>query len=134
LNRVAEEVELLDKGLRANGKEVTEAKGNGKTFVQNLFEGVLTNETRCLSCETVSLSPTEFGLEIADSRHRLEMSSFWICRSISNNTHQSHLVSDNSLRAKCCAKKTNSSAIHAAVYKKLKRGKSTEPVDDQADE
>jgi ubiquitin carboxyl-terminal hydrolase 9/13 len=54
LNRVAEEVELLDKGLRANGKEVTEAKGNGKTFVQNLFEGVLTNETRCLSCETVS--------------------------------------------------------------------------------
>jgi len=59
LNRVAEEVELLDKGLRANGKEVTEAKGNGKTFVQNLFEGVLTNETRCLSCETVSLSPTD---------------------------------------------------------------------------
>jgi ubiquitin carboxyl-terminal hydrolase 9/13 len=54
LNRVAEEVELLDKGLRANGREVTEAKGNGKTFVQNLFEGVLTNETRCLSCETVS--------------------------------------------------------------------------------
>lgn len=58
LNRVAEEVELLDKGLRANGKEVTEAKGNGKTFVQNLFEGVLTNETRCLSCETVSLLGT----------------------------------------------------------------------------
>ena len=58
LNRVAEEVELLDKGLRANGKEVTEAKGNGKTFVQNLFEGVLTNETRCLSCETVGVFPT----------------------------------------------------------------------------
>lgn len=54
LNRVAEEIEMLDKGLRANGKEVTEPKGHGKTFVQNLFEGVLTNETRCLSCETVS--------------------------------------------------------------------------------
>lgn len=57
LNRVAEEIELLDKGLRANGKEVTEVKGFGKTFVQNLFEGVLTNETRCLSCETVSRDP-----------------------------------------------------------------------------
>ena len=26
---------------------------NKKSFVQDLFEGVLTNETRCLSCETV---------------------------------------------------------------------------------
>lgn len=27
-----------------------------KTFVQALFEGVLTNETRCLTCETVSVT------------------------------------------------------------------------------
>lgn len=27
---------------------------NKKSFVQDLFEGVLTNETRCLSCETVT--------------------------------------------------------------------------------
>lgn len=66
LNRVAEEIELLDKGLRANGKEVTEAKGHGKTFVQNLFEGVLTNETRCLSCETVSSIAQRDMLLVAD--------------------------------------------------------------------
>lgn len=56
LNKVAEDVEMVDRSLRGVGKEVTEQKGHGKTFVQNLFEGVLTNETRCLSCESVRLS------------------------------------------------------------------------------
>ncbi len=27
--------------------------GTGRTFVQDIFEGILTNETRCLNCETV---------------------------------------------------------------------------------
>lgn len=53
LNKVAEDVEVVDRSLRAVGKEVSWQKGYGKTFVQNLFEGVLTNETRCLSCESV---------------------------------------------------------------------------------
>jgi ubiquitin carboxyl-terminal hydrolase 9/13 len=54
LNRIAEDVEALDRELKAKGQSVPQHKGNGKTWVQNLFEGVLTNETRCLSCETVS--------------------------------------------------------------------------------
>ncbi|OCF35233.1 hypothetical protein I317_02251 [Kwoniella heveanensis CBS 569] len=54
LNQVAEEIELVDKHLKAQGKSVTEGKLPGKTFVQSLFEGTLTNETRCLSCETTS--------------------------------------------------------------------------------
>ena len=54
LNKVAEDIELVDRSLRDAGKEVTLQRGHGKTFVQNLFEGILTNETRCLSCETVS--------------------------------------------------------------------------------
>ena len=53
LNKVAEDVEVVDRSLREVGKEVSRVRGHGKTFVQNLFEGILTNETRCLSCETV---------------------------------------------------------------------------------
>ncbi|WVR08102.1 hypothetical protein IAU60_005148 [Kwoniella sp. DSM 27419] len=54
LNQVAEEIEALDRHLKSQGKSITEGKTPGKTFVQSLFEGVLTNETRCLSCETTS--------------------------------------------------------------------------------
>jgi len=51
LNKVAEDVDLVDKTTRA------EARPMGKSFVQNLFEGILTNETRCLSCEMVRFKP-----------------------------------------------------------------------------
>lgn len=30
---------------------------HAKTWVHSLFEGILTNETRCLTCETVRSSP-----------------------------------------------------------------------------
>ncbi|WWC73750.1 uncharacterized protein I206_107722 [Kwoniella pini CBS 10737] len=52
LNQIAEEIELLDKHLKEVNQTIN--KGSGKTFIQSLFEGVLTNETRCLSCETTS--------------------------------------------------------------------------------
>jgi len=54
LNKVAEDIDVVDRSLREVGKEVSTSRGHGKTFIQNLFEGILTNETRCLSCETVS--------------------------------------------------------------------------------
>ena len=54
LNHIAEDVEKIDRHLKDIGKSVGEEVVKGKTFVQNLFEGVLTNETRCLSCEMVS--------------------------------------------------------------------------------
>ena len=53
LNKVAEDIDVVDRSLREVGKEVSTIRGHGKTFIQNLFEGILTNETRCLSCETV---------------------------------------------------------------------------------
>lgn len=77
LNKVAEDIDVVDRSLRDVGK----GHGNGKSFVQNLFEGVLTNETRCLSCETVSLAVAELK-----NRLRLETSFSLTCPSISNNT------------------------------------------------
>jgi uncharacterized UBP type Zn finger protein len=50
LNKVAEDVEDLQRQQK-NGA----CRPNSKTFIHTLFEGVLTNETRCLTCETVSL-------------------------------------------------------------------------------
>lgn len=44
-----------DKTVDARRKHnVMEVGPNGKTCVHRLFEGVLTNETRCLTCETVT--------------------------------------------------------------------------------
>lgn len=44
-----------DKPVDAQRKRnVMEVGPNGKTCVHRLFEGVLTNETRCLTCETVT--------------------------------------------------------------------------------
>ncbi|WWD20236.1 hypothetical protein CI109_104712 [Kwoniella shandongensis] len=60
LNQIAEEIEIADRSLKVQGKEVPQGTGRGKTFVQNLFEGVLTNETRCLSCETTSSREESF--------------------------------------------------------------------------
>jgi ubiquitin carboxyl-terminal hydrolase 9/13 len=51
LNKVSEDIDVVDRSLRDVGK----GRPAGKSFVQNLFEGTLTNETRCLSCETVGL-------------------------------------------------------------------------------
>ncbi|ORY34843.1 hypothetical protein BCR39DRAFT_515103 [Naematelia encephala] len=64
LNKVAEDVEMVDRSLRSAGKEVTASTKNGKTFVQSLFEGTLTNETRCLSCESTS-SRDELFLDLS---------------------------------------------------------------------
>ncbi|WWC92745.1 uncharacterized protein L201_007704 [Kwoniella dendrophila CBS 6074] len=65
LNQIAEEIEIVDKNLKAHGKEANEGvKGPGKTFIQSLFEGTLTNETRCLSCETTS-SRDELFLDLS---------------------------------------------------------------------
>lgn len=68
LNKIAEEVEELEKGMGKEEREEREKKlgalkrygmgmgeGSGRSLVHQLFEGLLTNETRCLTCETVSL-------------------------------------------------------------------------------
>ncbi|SPO39510.1 related to deubiquitinating enzyme ubh1 [Pseudozyma flocculosa] len=73
LNKVGEDLVDADRARRAAGKQqqqldsdlqAAERRGlqdlvravgsNGSTCVHRLFEGVLTNETRCLTCETVT--------------------------------------------------------------------------------
>jgi ubiquitin C-terminal hydrolase len=67
LNKIAEDVEELEKSMGKSEREEREERlgglkrfglgindsGEAKTFVHKLFEGLLTNETRCLTCETV---------------------------------------------------------------------------------
>ncbi|KAJ1648607.1 hypothetical protein LPJ64_000061 [Coemansia asiatica] len=58
LNEIAENVEKIskDKGLRTCSGAPLHGENpfHGKTWVHTLFEGLLTNETRCLSCERVT--------------------------------------------------------------------------------
>lgn len=57
VNEVAEELGKVDPGdgaSSANGHTPAGTNKNAKTWLHKLFEGVLTNETRCLTCETVS--------------------------------------------------------------------------------
>ncbi|KAJ1816251.1 hypothetical protein LPJ75_002091 [Coemansia sp. RSA 2598] len=58
LNEIAENVEKIysDKGLRSSSGAPLYGENpfHGKTWVHTLFEGLLTNETRCLSCERVT--------------------------------------------------------------------------------
>jgi ubiquitin carboxyl-terminal hydrolase 9/13 len=78
LNKVSEEVEQVDKHLKGT---------RGRTFVQNLFEGCLTNETRCLSCETVRLYHARLMTDILAGRalfgslHRYRTAHLGICLS-----------------------------------------------------
>lgn len=72
LNKIAEDVEELEKSMgKAEREERQERLGalkryglgdstEGKTFVHKLFEGLLTNETRCLTCETTSSRDESF--------------------------------------------------------------------------
>lgn len=60
LNQLSEEVEQIDAQLRQAGADVVDVKERGRTFIQNLFHGVLVNETRCLNCETTSSREESF--------------------------------------------------------------------------
>ncbi|EIW87202.1 cysteine proteinase, partial [Coniophora puteana RWD-64-598 SS2] len=56
LNRIVEEIEEEKKNLHANGN----GGDNGSTFIHQIFEGILTSETRCLTCEKVSARDESF--------------------------------------------------------------------------
>lgn len=43
-----------------NSSGSTQQRRAGETFVQDLFEGTLTSETRCLTCENVSARDESF--------------------------------------------------------------------------
>lgn len=68
LNRVGEDI-IEAAGTNAATKaepigtkaKVQQIGENGRTCVHRLFEGILTNETRCLTCESVSLATAEHG-------------------------------------------------------------------------
>jgi len=51
LNEIAEKMEKKQK-LEDSQKEKQESTEKGNTIVHRIFEGILTNETKCLTCET----------------------------------------------------------------------------------
>ncbi|ORX78648.1 cysteine proteinase [Basidiobolus meristosporus CBS 931.73] len=55
LNTIAEDVQVYEKNY-TNEASLREGRGGAgeKTWVHQLFEGELTNETKCLTCETVT--------------------------------------------------------------------------------
>ena len=53
INMIAETVEKQEKGK--SKKRLGSKENDTKTWVHQLFEGILTSETRCLTCETVRL-------------------------------------------------------------------------------
>lgn len=62
LNTIADILQEEKKQEKQNGKlkngNMNEAEENNKqefTWVHEIFQGTLTNETRCLNCETVSI-------------------------------------------------------------------------------
>ena len=83
LNTVAEDVDMVDRSMNA-----VESRAMGKSFVQNLFEGTLTNETRCLSCEMVNY---RFLIKLTNRLHP-GTSCSWTCPSTLSSTRPSLLV------------------------------------------
>ena len=61
-------------------------RGQDATLVHILFEGILASETRCLTCETVSLLYTIVALAslILSHRYRPATNLFWISPLTSN--------------------------------------------------
>lgn len=71
LNTIADILQEEKKQEKQNGKlkngNMNEAEENNKqelTWVHEIFQGTLTNETRCLNCETVSIG-IDFFLVVA---------------------------------------------------------------------
>lgn len=75
LNKVAEDIEEIERSMTPEERTEQEAQlgklkhvastgsqssAPRKTFVHDLFEGLLTNETRCLTCETTSSRDESF--------------------------------------------------------------------------
>ncbi|KAJ2295840.1 hypothetical protein IWW55_005307, partial [Coemansia sp. RSA 2706] len=72
LNEIVENVEKIHRDQALPGCTGAPLEGpnlfNGKTWVHTLFEGLLTNETRCLSCENVT-SRDETILDVSVDIH-----------------------------------------------------------------
>lgn len=93
LNRVAEDVEEIDKSMGREERQEREDRlrdlnlrkyglgggvdgTDGKTFVHKLFEGLLTNETRCLTCETVSATVSRNFARLCEAEELLVIDVF----------------------------------------------------------
>ena len=144
LNKIAEEVEELEKGMGKEEREEREKKlgalkrygmgmgeGSGKSLVHQLFEGLLTNETRCLTCETVSRAKSlVLGLLNTERWQSFLFRPLPVtnlsstCPSISNKTRPSPRACDNSRPARCCVKRTSFSVTRVVGCKRLRRGES----------
>ncbi|KAI9299071.1 cysteine proteinase [Neoconidiobolus thromboides FSU 785] len=62
LNRIAEHVVDMEKKIQENEDNKSNLKDNKEhdSWVQKIFEGKLTNETRCLTCDTITCKEESF--------------------------------------------------------------------------
>mmetsp|Transcript_14579 Transcript_14579/g.29157 ORF Transcript_14579/g.29157 Transcript_14579/m.29157 type:complete len:371 (-) Transcript_14579:8-1120(-) len=75
LNQIGEELDREINGVDQRGGnnssgDVTREREKARSWMQNIFEGTLTNETRCLNCETVTSRDEAFldlSLEIEEN-------------------------------------------------------------------
>ncbi|PWN29706.1 cysteine proteinase [Jaminaea rosea] len=77
LNCLGDDIEEAQRKSSSTARDAvaTSSNGCGKTVIHKLFEGVLTNETRCLTCEAVS-SRDECFLDLSiDIEHNSSITS-----------------------------------------------------------
>ena len=53
-NAAADKTDSGEKGGAAGGASTNSNSGNNHTWISDIFQGILTSETKCLNCETVS--------------------------------------------------------------------------------
>jgi hypothetical protein len=124
------------------------------TLVHRLFEGTLTSETRCLTCETVSYPPSlacilvsfrinptlavegtihptmldglwhVYSLMLDPQRYHLATNHSSISRLISSKIRVSPHACASSVPARCCVSGTNFSATAVVDYRRLRSGTS----------
>ena len=132
-----------EKPIGSNKKSVPSSQVNGmthcigqsgasarsqSTWVHEIFQGTLTNETRCLNCETVTLSPNFFiffTLELIacfDNRCRRRTKIFSTCRWTSNRTRHSPIACSASATQKRCAASASTTAKCVAASRKRNGG------------
>ena len=88
------------KGLKESGESSSKCEEKEKTWIQELFEGVLTNETRCLTCETVTTRDECFLDLSIDIEQNTSLSA---C--LRNFSSTELLSSDSKFHCeKCCSK------------------------------
>jgi hypothetical protein len=115
------EKEQKQQGLKKEEGETQQAKEpGGSTFIHHIFEGILTNETKCLSCESVTSRDESFLDLSVDIDQNTSISSS--LRNFSKMGKNWRIYFTDKIK-KCFVAKKSSFVIHVTANKKQKEGK-----------